>query len=89
MAIQKIKAPVKLQRAVKRKQGVLDEVIRNLKNLKDGEALWLSAPENFPGRSPRAIYQALWRHAHKQGVQMAFMYDEEKQRVLVTRVNKA
>ncbi|MGH9344979.1 MAG: hypothetical protein ACRD19_14615 [Terriglobia bacterium] len=88
MTLQKIKAPTQLQRAVKRRQGVLAEVITNLKKLKEGEALRLSAPENFPGRTPRAIYQALWRHARKQGIQMAFIYDEEKQRVIVTRVNK-
>lgn len=88
MTIQKIKAPAQLQRAVRRRQGFLAEVINNLKDLKEGEALRLSAPESFPGRTPRAIYQALWRHARKQGVQMAFMYDSEKQRVIVTRVDR-
>lgn len=88
MAIQKIKAPAQLQRAVRRRQGFLAEVINNLKNLKEGEALRLSAAENFPGRTPRAIYQALWRHARKQGIQMAFIYEPEKQRVIITRVER-
>jgi hypothetical protein len=86
MPIQKIKAPTQLRRAVKRRQGILVEIITNLKKLREGEALRLSAPENFPGRTPRAIYQALWRHARKQGIQMAFLYDKEKERVIVTRV---
>ncbi|MGH9405800.1 MAG: hypothetical protein ACRD3D_08205 [Terriglobia bacterium] len=86
MPIQKIKAPEPLQRAVRRRQGILDEIIENLKKLKEGEALRLSSEENFPGRTPRAIYQALWRHGRKHGVQIAFYFDKEKDKVIVTRV---
>ena len=86
MPMQKIKAPAQLQRAVKRRQGVLDEIVENLKKLKEGEALGLSIAEHFPGRTPRAIYQALWRHGRKQGMQIAFFFDEDKDRIVVTRV---
>ncbi|MGH9398495.1 MAG: hypothetical protein ACRD18_16805 [Terriglobia bacterium] len=87
MPIERIKAPKELQRIVKRKQSKLAEIVAELKTLHPGEALRLSVPEYFPGRSSRAIYQSFWRVARRQGVEIAYLYDEEKDKVILTRVD--
>lgn len=87
MPIERIKIPEELQRIVKRKQSRLPEIVAELKKLRAGEALRLSVPEYFPGRSSRAIYQSFWRAGRRQGVKIAFLYDEKKEKVILTRVH--
>ncbi|MDE3178748.1 MAG: hypothetical protein KGM47_03730 [Acidobacteriota bacterium] len=85
--MERIKAPKELQRIVKRKQNKASDIVGELKKLGHGEALRLSVKEDFSGRSPRAIYQSLWRAGRRQGVRIAFLHDEKKDRIILARVD--
>lgn len=87
MPIERIKAPKELTQIAKRKN--ISEIVAELARLRPGEALRLRASEYFPGRTPRAIYQALWRIGRRNGLRIAYLYNQKKDSIILTRTDRA